>query len=49
MEKASSAEDYAAGRVLIEEYAAALGVDLCFQNYSEELGTAVRQRPTVSF
>ena len=35
--KATSAEDYTAGRTLIEEYAAALGVDLCFQNFSEEM------------
>lgn len=35
--EATSAEDYAAGRSLIEEYAAALGVDLCFQNFSEEI------------
>ena len=35
--EAESAEDYADGKVLIEEYAAALGVDLCFQNFSEEI------------
>lgn len=35
--EATSAEDYALGRALIEEYAAALGVDLCFQNFSEEI------------
>lgn len=35
--KATTAEDYAAGRILIEEYAATLGVDLCFQNFSEEI------------
>ncbi len=34
---AESDADYAAGRALIEEYAAGLGVDLCFQNLSEEL------------
>lgn len=35
--EATSAEHYAAGRTLIEEYAAGLGVDLCFQNFSEEI------------
>jgi ribosomal protein S18 acetylase RimI-like enzyme len=35
--EATSAEDYAAGKTLIDEYAAALGVDLCFQNFSEEI------------
>ena len=35
--EATSAKDYAAGKTLIEEYAAALGVDLCFQNFSEEI------------
>lgn len=35
--EATSAEDFAAGKLLIEEYAAALGVDLCFQNFSEEI------------
>lgn len=35
--EASSAEEFAAGRILIEEYAATLGVDLCFQNFSEEI------------
>lgn len=35
--EATSTEHYAAGRTLIEEYAVALGVDLCFQNFSEEI------------
>lgn len=35
--EATSAKEYAAGKALIEEYAAALAVDLCFQNFSEEI------------
>ena len=36
---AGSGEDYAAGKILIEEYAAALGIDLCFQKFPEEIAS----------
>lgn len=35
--EAVSPEDYAAAKDLVEEYAAALCVDLCFQNFAEEI------------
>jgi len=40
--EATSAEDYAAGKTLIGEYATVLGVDLCFQNFSEEIANLPR-------
>ncbi len=36
---AGGSADYAAGQTLIEEYAAALGIDLCFQNFAEEIAS----------
>ena len=35
--EATTTEEYAVGKALIEEYASALGADLCFQNFSEEI------------
>ncbi len=35
--KAISASEFFAGKELIAEYAASLGIDLCFQNFTEEL------------
>jgi ribosomal protein S18 acetylase RimI-like enzyme len=37
--RAITAAEIARARVLFEEYAASIGVDLCFQNFSEELAT----------
>jgi ribosomal protein S18 acetylase RimI-like enzyme len=37
IEQAATPAHFAEGRTLFEEYAAALGVDLCFQNFEQEL------------
>ena len=37
--EAATPDEYAAGKILIEEYCAALGIDLCFQHFDEELSS----------
>lgn len=43
IEQARSAEDWRIARAMIEEYAASLGVDLCFQGFAEEMERIVEE------
>jgi putative acetyltransferase len=40
--QAENANDFALARLLFEEYAADLGIDLCFQNFTSELNDLAR-------
>jgi hypothetical protein len=38
--EAETTDEYASAKALTKEYAASLGINLCFQNFSEELANS---------